>query len=104
MDVQTLGTYVVVGVGLVTIVKGLLDIINIIKAWIKSEDTRTPTAEIVKTFSFAKKINALILSVGVVIMLGGVGWLSYNYSLFDEARTEYFRSKDPQAQYNNVFS
>lgn len=103
MDVQTIGTYVVVGVGLVTIVKGLLDIINIIKAWMRSENRQNSTTEIIKTFSLGKKINALVLSIGVVVMLGGVGWLSYNNSLYDEARKEYFRPKDPQLQYNVVF-
>ena len=104
MDVQTLGTYVVVGVGLVTIVKGLLDIINIIKAWMKSENSQNSPTVIIKTFSLGKKINALILSIGVVVMLSGVGWLSYNNSLFDEAKKEYFRSKDLQLQYNIVFA
>lgn len=104
MDIQTFGTYVLVGVSVVTIIKGVLEIINIIKAWAKSENKQSSSSTEKIPFSFWKKINALVLAIGIVIMLGGIAWLSYNNSMHDKARSEYFKLKDPQLQYDFAFS
>ena len=104
MDIQTFGAYILVGVSVVTLIKGILDIINIIKAWIKSENKQSSLFAEKTAFSFWKKINALVLSIGVVVMIGAIAWLSYNNGMHDKVRKEYFKSKDPQLQYDFAFS
>ncbi len=100
MNIGIVETYIVVLGAFITAIKGILEIIKMIRE-IK-EKTPSNRKDAIPV-SLGRKLNVLIVAIGLVVMLGGVGWLAYNNQKVDSIKQGYFRDKDPQLQNNDNF-